>query len=137
VLPHEYDDGLVAFLEDLGIDRGYAPFWVTYRFAFLTDEQIILAPALPYKSDLSYTYRDDRYPPYSQQVHQSDEVVYVTANLPELDARIRAGFDRLGVAYREQQIGPYTVFYGLPRNVRPEELDIYGEVTGQEIYDLR
>lgn len=137
VLPHEYDDDLIAFLDGLGIDRGYAPFWVTYRFAFLTDERIILAPALPYKADLSYTYRDDRYPPYSRMVHTAERVAYVTANLPNLDEAIRAGLDELGLAYQERRIGPYTVFYDLARNVRPEELDIYGQVSGQEIYDLR
>jgi hypothetical protein len=137
VLPHEYDDDLIAFLDALGIDRGYAPFWVTYRFAFLTGERIILAPALPYKADLSYTYRDDRYPPYSQMVHTADRVVYVTANLPVLDDAIRAGMENLSLTYHERRIGPYTVFYDLARNVRPEELDIYGEVSGQEIYDLR
>jgi len=137
VLPHEYDDDLVALLDNLGIDRGYASFWVTYRFAFMTDERIILAPALPYKRNLNYTYRDDRYPPYSRLVHEADRVVYVAANLPMLDEAIRAGLDDLGLGYREEQIGPYTVFYDLPRNVRPEELDIYGEVSGQEIYDLR
>lgn len=136
-LPNRYDAELIGFLDSIHAERGYSNFWVTFRLAFLTDEQIILAPALPYKPDRSHTDRDNRYPSYTDQVQAADDVVYVTANLPELDAALRAGFERLSLSYQQRQIGPYTVFYDLPRPVRPEELDIYDEVSGQEMDDLR
>ena len=128
-IPHDYDDDLIAFLDSIGADRGYSNYWVTYRFAFLTQERIIFSPRLPYKDDLSYTSRDDRYPLYTRMVEASEQVVYVTSNLPALDAELRDRFGRAGVAFHEQRIGPYTVFYDLSRPVTPEELGLSGEVT--------
>jgi 4-amino-4-deoxy-L-arabinose transferase-like glycosyltransferase len=128
-IPHDYDDDLIAFLDSIGADRGYSNYWVAYRFAFLTQERIIFSPRLPYKDDLSYTRRDDRYPLYTQVVEASERVVYVTSNLPVLDAELRRCFERVGVTFREQRIGPYTVFYDLSRPVTPEELGLAGEVT--------
>lgn len=121
-LPHEYDDELIAFLDSLGVDRAYGNYWMAYRFAFLTHERLIIAPLLPYKADLSYTLLDDRYPAYSEAVQNAGKVVYITSNHPQLDDVLRARFAELGIEPRERQIGPYTVFYDLPRNVHPEEL---------------
>lgn len=134
-IPHDYDDDLIAFLDGIGVDRGYSNVWVMGRFAYLTGERVIMAPLLPYHEDMRYTYRDDKYPPYTEMVRAADEVVYVTSNHPQLDAAIRERFAARSIAYREEQIGPYTVFYDLPRNVQPEELGAFGEVTGDEIYD--
>jgi hypothetical protein len=134
-IPHDHDAGLIAFLDSIGVDRGYSNFWVTFRFAFLTQERIILAPALPFKEDLSYTTRDNKYPPYMDMVLQADEVVYVTSNHPRLDEAIRARLAEMGITYQEEAIGPFTVFYGLPYHVTPEELGPFGDVTGFEIYE--
>jgi hypothetical protein len=35
------------------------------------------------------------------------------------------------MTYRERQIGPYHVFYGLPENVDPLTLPPFGEVSGR------
>lgn len=129
-IPHDHDDELIAFLDSIGASRGYSNYWVTYRFAFLTGERIIFVPRLPYKANMSYTYDDNRYPPYAQTVAAAREVVYVTNNHPELDAEISQRFNALGISFREQQIGPYHVFYDLPRHVTPEELGSFGEVSG-------
>nr|MBN1228489.1 hypothetical protein [Anaerolineae bacterium] len=134
-IPHNHDEELIEFLDSLGNDRGYSNFWVTFRFAFLTGERVILAPALPYKQDLSYTYRDNKYPPYMEMVEEAEQVVYVTSNHPALDAAIRARLDELGLFHREERIGPYTVFYDFPYPVSPEELGPFGIVTGNEIYE--
>jgi hypothetical protein len=121
-LPHEHDDDLIGFLDRIGADRGYSNSWVAFRLAFLTHERILLAPLLPYKADLSYTYLDDRYPPYSEAAAAADRVVYVTSNLPALDNLLRRRFDALGVAYREESTGPYTIFYDLSRHVTPRDI---------------
>ncbi|MBN1120388.1 MAG: glycosyltransferase family 39 protein [Anaerolineae bacterium] len=134
-MPHEYDDDLIDFLDSIGVDRGYSNIWVTFRFAFLTDERIILAPLLPYHEDMSYTTLDNKYPPYTELVREADEVVYVTANHPALDEAIRARFAEMGIAFKEKSIGPYTVFYDLPYPVTPEELGPFGDVIVQETYD--
>jgi hypothetical protein len=124
-LPHRYDDDLIRFLDEIHADRGYTSYWVTYRLAFLTQEQILLSPKLPYKEDLSYIVANDRYPPYTEEVNKSDHVVYVTSDLPALDTILRARFEAIHVSVQEQHIGPYTIFYDLSRTVSPEDLDLY------------
>ena len=119
---HRYDAELIRFLRERGETRGYGNYWVAYPIAFLSSEDIILVPHLPYKADLRYTSRDDRYPPYTQVVEQAANVVYVTTNHPKLDALLREGFARLGVTYRETQIGSYHVFHDLSRRVSPPDV---------------
>ncbi|MBN1310563.1 MAG: hypothetical protein JXB30_04020 [Anaerolineae bacterium] len=134
-IPHDHDEELIAFLDSIGADRGYSNTWVTFRFAFLTQERIVFSPRLPYKADMSYTYGDDRYPPYSQAVETARDVVYVTSRHPRLDEEIGRRLGALGVTFRKREIGPYTVFYGLDRHVTPDELGAFGEVTGRAIHD--
>ena len=131
-IPNDHDDDLIAFLDSIGVDRGYANYWVAYRLAFLTGERIILVPRLPYKLDMSYSPADDRYPPYDEAVRQAERIVYVTSNHPDLDSRLGQRFERLGITYRRRSIGPYTVFYDLSRPVTPDELGAFGEVIGED-----
>ena len=119
-----YDAELMDFLRANGGTRGYGSYWVSYRIAFLSNEEIILAARLPYKTDLRYTPRDDRYAPYGKLVEDSGSVVYVTTRHPVLDKVLRERFSALGVKFREKQIGDYHVFYDLSRKVTPDELDI-------------
>ncbi|HET91516.1 MAG TPA: hypothetical protein ENN99_12390 [Chloroflexi bacterium] len=121
---HRYDGALIDFLRAHGGTRGYANYWVTFPIAFLSGEEILLVPRLPYKADLRYTSRDDRYAPYGEAVTASPTVVYVTTNHPLLDALLRVRLRDLGVGYAEVQIGDYHVFYDLSRKVTPEELDL-------------
>ena len=72
---------------------------------------------------MSYTWDDNRIPAYTEAVDDSQEVVYITTNHPTLDAELAARFGTLDVGYREVQIGPYHVFYGLSRPVRPSEVE--------------
>jgi hypothetical protein len=123
---HTYDD-LMAFLRTHDGTRGYTNYWIAYPLAFLSDEDIILVPRLPYKADLRYTSRDDRYPPYRAIVEASPTAVYVTSNHPTLDKLMREQFSELGVSFREKQISSYHVFYALSRKVKPEELSIRPE----------
>jgi 4-amino-4-deoxy-L-arabinose transferase-like glycosyltransferase len=124
---HRYDAELMDFLRAHGGTRGYGNYWVTYPIAFLSEEEIILVPRLPYKADLRYTSRDDRYAPYGEQVEANPTVVYVTANHPVLDGLLREQFTALGVDFREEQIGDYHVFFDLSRKVTPDELDLLAE----------
>ncbi len=119
---HRYDEELMNFLRSHGGTRGYANYWVTFPIAFLSDEEIVLVPRLPYKADLRYTSRDDRYGPYGEWVEASSTVVYVTSNHPVLDVLLRERFRDASVGYAEVQIGDYHVFYALSRKVTSEEL---------------
>jgi len=121
---NRYDQDLIAFLREHG-PYGYSHHWITYRIAFLSDEQVILAAQLPYHSSVRYNPRDDRYPPYSRQVAASDRPVYVTFQEPHLDRLLRPSFAALRVSYREQDIGPYRVFYDLSAKVEPWQLQPY------------
>jgi len=121
---HRYDAALIDFLRAHGGTRGYANYWVTYPVAFLSGEEIVLVPRLPYKADLRYTSRDDRYAPYGEWVEISPVVVYVTTNHPLLDGLLRERFAALGVDFHEAQIGDYHVFYDLSRKVTPGELNL-------------
>ncbi len=123
-IDHTRDQELIDFLLAQGETRGYTNYWVQTPIAFLSQERITSTAALPYHLNLGYTPRDDRYPPYTQAVAQADRAFYITTNHPALDAVIRNGLDRLGVAFKEQVIGTYQVFYGLSRKVTPEELGI-------------
>jgi hypothetical protein len=119
---------LIRFLREHGEMRGYGNYWVAYPLAFLSDEELIFAPRLPYHLDFRYTARDDRYLPYDEQVAQAERVAYITTRHPDLDERLRRQFSALGVAWQEIQIGDYHVFYALSRPVRPQEIGL-GETT--------
>src|SRR5262249_48952018 len=98
-------------------------YWGTFRLAFLSGESVILTPMLPYKATLIFA-RVDRYPPYNALVDSAEHPVFVSANLPALDAVIRQKLQAADIAYKEQAIGPYTVFYELSRRVTPGELGL-------------
>lgn len=123
------DQELIDFLLVNGETRGYTNYWVQTPIAFLSQERILSAAALPYHLNLGYTPRDDRYGPYTQAVAQADRAFYITTNHPPLEALIRAGLSRLTVSFKEQSIGNYQVFYALSKKVTPEELRIYDTVT--------
>jgi 4-amino-4-deoxy-L-arabinose transferase-like glycosyltransferase len=124
---HSAYDELISFLRAHGATCGYTNYWVAYPLAFLSHEEIVLIPRLPYKADLRYTPRDDRYAPYDEMVEASSTAVYVTSNHPRLDAVLRDRFAELGVSFQEKGISTYHVFYNLSRKVVPEELDLYQE----------
>lgn len=120
-----YDNQVIAFLK-ANVDQyayGYATYWVSYRLAFLSKETIILSPQLPYKSTLIYAGLD-RYPAYTVQVESAEHPVFVTANLPQLDAVIIDRLAQAKITFRQQHIGPYTVFYDLSRRIAPAELGL-------------
>jgi 4-amino-4-deoxy-L-arabinose transferase-like glycosyltransferase len=119
---------LIQFLQEQGERRGYSNYWVAYPRAFLSGEELIFVPRLPYHLDFRYTARDDRYLPYGEQVAQAERVAYITTRHADLDQRLRQEFSKLGVTWQETQIGDYHVFYALSRAVRPQEIGL-GETT--------
>jgi len=123
-IDHDRNQELIDFLLAHNETHGYTNYWVAYPIAFLSGEQIVGAARLPYHLDLSYTRRDDRYPPYSQAVAESLRAFYITTNHPRLDGLIRDRLWALGVTFDEKTIGSYHIFYGLSRKVEPEELGL-------------
>ena len=125
-IDHQYDLDLIEFLRYQGEDFGYTNYWVAYPLAFLSDEDLVYVPKLPYHQDLRYTSRDNRYQPYDQLVNQSDRTAYITTDNPLLDEQLRNGFSELGVQWKEITIGDYHVYYQLSRRVKPEEIGLRG-----------
>jgi hypothetical protein len=111
---------LMAFLRQHGETYGYTNYWVAYPLAFLSNEELIYLPSLPYHLDFRHTSRDDRYSPYRDQVAQ-------TTKHPALNDRLRQQFAAYGLTWQEAQIGDFTVFYALSTPLRPEQLGLSQE----------
>lgn len=117
-------DDLMAFLRERGELRGYSNYWVAYPLAFLSGEELIYTPRLPYHLDFRYTPRDDRYAPYAQQAAKAQRVAYITTCHPDLDDYLRSQFQASGVRWQEARIGDFQVFYDLSRPVRPQDIGL-------------
>lgn len=123
-IDHRFDQELIRFLEEKGETFGYTNYWVSYPLAFLSQEKIIYAPALPYHLDFRYTQRDDRYPPYREAVNSSVKVAYITTRHPPLDNKLRQEFKARGINWQEAVIGDYHVFYALSKLIRPTDMGL-------------
>jgi len=121
---HRHLPELIQFLRDHGETRGYTNYWVEFPLAFLTQEEMVFVARLPYHEDLRYTPRDSRYAPYEASVRASARVAYITTQHLALDERLRTEFAARGVAFSEQKIGDYQVFYALSRPIAPEEMGL-------------
>jgi hypothetical protein len=115
---------LITFLRENDERYGYTNYWVSYPLAFLSQESLVFIPALPYHQDFRYTARDNRYQPYDIEVAHSNKVAYITTNHPALDEHLRGQFKQAGVAWKEQRIGDFQVFYSLSNPIRPEEIGL-------------
>ena len=123
IIDHQYDQQLIAFLEENHETRGYCNYWTSYPLAFLSQENLIFVPQLPYHYDFRYTPRDDRYSPYDLVVANSDKVAYITVHFPALDNLLRSTFKQAGVSWKEESIGDYRVFYDLSKPIRPADIN--------------
>ncbi|MCJ7626663.1 MAG: hypothetical protein MUO76_24490 [Anaerolineaceae bacterium] len=126
ILDHTYDQELIDFLTAEDEIYGYTNYWTAYPLAFLSDEELIFIPRLPYHLDFRYTSRDDRYEPYRILVESAKKVAYITTNHPELDNYLRESFAINGITWSEKEIGDYNVFFRISRVIRPEEMG-FGE----------
>jgi 4-amino-4-deoxy-L-arabinose transferase-like glycosyltransferase len=123
-IDHSQDDALIEFLIGQGETRGYSNYWVSYPLAFLSREELIFVPYLPYHLDFRYTLRDSRYGPYEAQVALSDRVAYITTHHPQLDDYIRSSLKGLNVHWQEMKIGDYQIFYKLSEVVSPTDMGL-------------
>ncbi len=121
IIDHRYDNQLIQFLKDNNEVRGYANYWITYPIAFLSNEELIFTPRLPYHQDFRYTSRDDRYSPYDAMVAASGQVAIITAHFQALDDQIRRTLISEDITWKEKVIGDYRVFYNLSKPIRPGE----------------
>jgi hypothetical protein len=127
-IDHRYDDDLIDFLRSVGEKEGYSNYWVAYPLAFVSGEEMIFLPQLPYHEDFRYTSRDDRYSQYHSVVDNAERVAYITTNHPELDNYLRDGFSTNKIHWQEKKVGDYQVFYNLSRRIVPIELGLGADV---------
>ncbi len=123
---HSFDEPLIEFLVKKGETRGYTTYWISYPLAFLSREELIFVPRLPYHADLRYTARDDRYPAYDLEVAAQEQHAFITAGPAALDEALVEAFSRNDVSYLEAYIGDYHVYYGLSPAISIDE-------TGREL----
>ena len=121
---HSRMDELIDFLEANDIKSGYSNYWVSYPLAFLSQEEIIFVPRLPYHEDFRYTSRDDRYQPYTEFVSSSTKVAYITTRHPDLDRYLIDQFKNMEIDWKQERIGDYTVYYQLSYPVHVEEIGL-------------
>lgn len=120
IIDHSYDSQLVDFLKENGEFRGITNYWVSYPLAFISNEELIFVPHLPYHQDLRYTSRDDRYKPYSTLVESSEKIAIITTNTPALDMLIRSTLTKEEIYWKEEVVGDFQIFYALSKPVSGE-----------------
>jgi hypothetical protein len=119
---NQYDEALLGFLHQQDERRGYTHYWAAFRLAFLSQEEIIFAPLLPYRTDLRLAPGDNRYPAYAETAAASAKAAYITTHNSELDEYLRNEFARAGSTYSETMIGPYRLFYAVTPPVHLDEI---------------
>jgi len=122
-LDHRYMPDLIKFLKENGEIRGYSNYWVAYPLAFLSEEEIIFTPGVPYHQELRYTPRDDRDPAYTALVENSSRVAYITTKNPALDDYLVEEFIKAGISWNEKYIGDYHVYYNLSHVMHLQDMD--------------
>jgi len=123
-IDHRNMDELIGFLEKNKIYRGYSNYWVSYPLSFLSREEIIFVPRLPYHEDFRYTARDDRYAPYSNLVLTAEKIAYITTNHATLNSYLRQQFKDRSITWREKRIGDFLVFYDLSKTIHPQDIGL-------------
>lgn len=127
-----HDEELIHFLRSNNMPYGYSHHWVSFKIAFLSQEQVILTPLLPYQIAPDHDLdRADRYPPYTALAESAANPVYVTSNQPWLDDLLTLRLMERGVTYEEAKIGPYHVFYHLSQPMSPEALRLFPASGGR------
>jgi hypothetical protein len=122
-IDHSHDEDLIEFLQEQGEARGYTNYWVAYPLAFLSSEDLIYIPRLPYHHDFRYTARDDRYALYDDLIDESGRIAYITTNHEALDRYLRRAFTEARVSWEEKRVGDYHIYYDLSAPIRPEDMN--------------
>jgi 4-amino-4-deoxy-L-arabinose transferase-like glycosyltransferase len=114
-IPNDDDAALIAWLDENDLTRGYTNYWVTFRLAFLSREQMQFSAAIPYLPSMIYTPFDERYPPYRHAADSAERIAYIfpytNENVLPVQARLESIFAETEVQYQQAQVGVYTIYY--------------------------
>ncbi len=123
-IDNRHYDELMAFLRENNELYGYTNYWVSYPLAFLSAEEILYIPRLPYHQDFRYTPRDDRYLLYQQEVGEAKKVAFITTHHHHLDNYLRTMFVAQNITWDEETIGDFHIFYNLSAVIHPEQIGL-------------
>ena len=107
----------VDALQQRGLRYGYADYWTAYPITYLSDEQIIVAPSLPF----FWRARTDRYPPYTHQVDGMDagDHLFVLVDRRCTAAPYLSALDGVGASYRVEVVSRWQLVW----NIQPRPGD--------------
>jgi hypothetical protein len=94
-----------GFLEEKGLTKGYADYFVAYSLVYLSNERLVYSPAF-------HTPDADRYPPYTTLVSNADNPAFVFDRAQEADL-FRQRLKALNTSYKDAVWEKFTVFYDL------------------------
>jgi 4-amino-4-deoxy-L-arabinose transferase-like glycosyltransferase len=120
-----YMNELITFLNKNDEKYGFSNYWVSYPLAFLSDENIISLPLLPYHPDLTFTSRDNRIPSYNEVLKFQNKYFFITTKNPELDKLLSDRFSENGIGYHYEIIGDFHIYYALSQPIDPEKIGLY------------
>lgn len=126
-IDQSFMDELISFLKINEEYYGFSNYWVSYPLAFLTNEEIISLPLLPYHTDLTYTSRDNRILKYNDLIEKQNNYFYITTNNPDLDNLLIRKFYTAKITYDFEKIGDFHIFYNLSKSVQPMMLGLNEE----------
>jgi len=119
-IANDHDAELIAFLEENDLTRGYAPYWISFRLAFLSGDELQYSAALPDKPNAEYRPMDERYPPYRAAADATTRFAIITAEQLGLDERVLSELEAAGVIFQTQTVGSYRVYYNFePQSAAP------------------
>ena len=124
---HTNIDNLIYFLEENNEKYGFSNYWVSYPLTFLSDEEIISIPKLPYHNDFRYTERDNRIDKYNAEMVEARKFFYIITNNDPLDMLIQEKFIQKQITYLSKRIDNYQIYYNLSQKITPEELGLFDE----------
>jgi hypothetical protein len=106
-------DPVVDALDEAGVDRVWADYWIAYRLTFESDEGVIAAPTSVVR----------RYAPYEDAVRADEAAGWVTVTSSGQTEALRQAFAERDIDAEEIVAGEYTIFRP-ERPVLPDELPV-------------
>lgn len=94
---------LLEFLRARGLRHVYTDYWIGYRLAFESNEEIVFAP---YRQPST-----ERIPEYGREVRRAGRAAWVAP--PSLARIFSESLDALGVAYHEASASGYRILFDL------------------------
>lgn len=101
----------IAALQARGLTAGYADYWTAYPITYLSDEQIVVAPGLPF----FWRARTDRYPPYTELVdsYADPRRVFALVDRRCSEQPYIAALDAAGATYQLDDVARWRLIWNI------------------------